>query len=527
MFISYAQNFEDVMLWRALKGVGGGFYVDVGAQDPVVDSVSLAFYQHGWRGVHIEPVPAYANRLREQRPDEVVIQALVGAASGVTPFFEVPETGLSTTNRDTAVRHREAGFVVRETLVPCVPLAEALAAFLGREIHWLKIDVEGSERQVIQGWGSELKPWVVVIESTVPLSQIESHQLWEPLIVSLGYNFAYFDGLNRFFVSSEHPELLEAFRYGPTIFDGFSLSGSSTSPFCSSLNAELDALRGHNRVVQEELEGQEHRTREVLRTLTDQGTKLTASLARVEALEGDVVQWRGQVNTLHESVSIVRRYAANVEVRLVEAHDRIKILDENLTNAESRLGMVAQELIASQGRSLQLETAGNAAKAELLDLQRQSDHWRTLAERWHADLQALHRSRSLRLTAPLRGAGVFGKTAARLIRLGLTTIVQLPRRLLRGTLLACLAYVDRRPKVKAQVARLLGGLPSILDTLTTFAWAHRNRAVISSSARDKNSGASDRPEDDVQWELYPASVRDTYRQLMEARGNTYAQTTTD
>ena len=49
--ISYAQNFEDVMLWRALKHVERGFYIDIGAQDPVVDSVSLAFYEQGWRGV--------------------------------------------------------------------------------------------------------------------------------------------------------------------------------------------------------------------------------------------------------------------------------------------------------------------------------------------------------------------------------------------------------------------------------------------------------------------------------------------
>jgi hypothetical protein len=37
MFTSYAQNFEDVMLRRALKNVVHGFYVDVGAQDPIVD----------------------------------------------------------------------------------------------------------------------------------------------------------------------------------------------------------------------------------------------------------------------------------------------------------------------------------------------------------------------------------------------------------------------------------------------------------------------------------------------------------
>ena len=43
-FVSYAQNFEDVMLWRALKHVENGYYVDIGAQDPVFDSVSLAFY---------------------------------------------------------------------------------------------------------------------------------------------------------------------------------------------------------------------------------------------------------------------------------------------------------------------------------------------------------------------------------------------------------------------------------------------------------------------------------------------------
>jgi hypothetical protein len=40
--ISYAQNFEDVMLSRAFPGARG-FYVDVGANDPDIGSVSHAF----------------------------------------------------------------------------------------------------------------------------------------------------------------------------------------------------------------------------------------------------------------------------------------------------------------------------------------------------------------------------------------------------------------------------------------------------------------------------------------------------
>ena len=33
-FVSYAQNYEDVMLFRALKHVKQGFYVDVGRRRP-------------------------------------------------------------------------------------------------------------------------------------------------------------------------------------------------------------------------------------------------------------------------------------------------------------------------------------------------------------------------------------------------------------------------------------------------------------------------------------------------------------
>ena len=97
---SHAQNFEDVILWRALKHVERGTYIDIGAQDPVIDSVSLAFYKKGWRGVHVEPMASYAEQLRKERPDEQVIEAAIAPAEGTIPFFEIPQTGLSTTDAD-------------------------------------------------------------------------------------------------------------------------------------------------------------------------------------------------------------------------------------------------------------------------------------------------------------------------------------------------------------------------------------------------------------------------------------------
>lgn len=50
---SYAQNFEVVTLWRALSHVEHGLYITIGAQDSIINSVSLSFHEHGWNGVRV------------------------------------------------------------------------------------------------------------------------------------------------------------------------------------------------------------------------------------------------------------------------------------------------------------------------------------------------------------------------------------------------------------------------------------------------------------------------------------------
>lgn len=241
-FISYAQNLEDVVLWRALKHVSPGFYVDVGAQDPLVDSVSLAFYEHGWKGVHIEPTETYAQALRQARADEFVLQTGIADKSGTLSFFEVLETGLSTAVKKIADQHRANGFTVVETFIPTLTLTQALQPFVNRDIHWLKIDVEGFEKEVIQGWdASAIRPWVLIVEATTPMKQAIASAAWEPLVLERGYQLVYFDGLNKYFVASEHAELLDSFSVPPNVFDHFTLSGTSTAGFVSLLKHRAES----------------------------------------------------------------------------------------------------------------------------------------------------------------------------------------------------------------------------------------------------------------------------------------------
>ncbi|MET3119256.1 FkbM family methyltransferase [Undibacterium sp. GrIS 1.8] len=229
---SYAQNFEDVMLWRALGHIQNGRYIDIGAQDPVVDSVSLAFHEHGWKGIHVEPTPRYAEVLRLQRPGDEIIQAAISTEPGVIRFFEILETGISTGDPVIAQQHRERGFDVREISVVSLTLNAIFNFNKEVEFHWLKIDVEGFEEQVLTSWApSTVRPWVVVVESTLPLTQIDTHEDWERILLGYGYTSVYFDGLNRYYVSEAHPELQDSFLSPPNVFDGFSLNGTASNQF--------------------------------------------------------------------------------------------------------------------------------------------------------------------------------------------------------------------------------------------------------------------------------------------------------
>src|SRR5207249_363695 len=92
----------------------------------------------------------------------------------------------------------------------------------GRTIDFLKIDVEGHERQVITGndW-RRFRPRIVVVEATHPMSRKPAWESWEKLLVDNDYKMGFFDGLNRYYVRSESTELLQSFDSPANVLDGF------------------------------------------------------------------------------------------------------------------------------------------------------------------------------------------------------------------------------------------------------------------------------------------------------------------
>jgi FkbM family methyltransferase len=393
---SYAQNFEDVMLWRALGHIQNGRYIDIGAQDPVVDSVSLAFHEHGWKGVHVEPTPHYAEMLRQQRPGDEIIQAAISTEAGVIKFFEIPQTGISTGDPTIAQQHRERGFDVREITVVSITLASIFKSCEEIEIHWLKIDVEGFEKQVLSSWSpSQVRPWVVVVESTLPLTQTESHETWEPILLGYGYTAVYFDGLNRYYISNVHPEIRSAFLSPPNVFDGFSVNGTASTTIHHLIEAR------HKEQVSKLVAQNEHQVlnnkneiSSLNQTLDQLSQELVAQKYSFELIQGEITN---QLHTLQQQSAAEKsefdlQHEAdlrNLERQQAEASQQLHIL--HLQSATEKSEMVLQHQASL--RNLERQQAEINQQSHILQLRSETEK-SELALQLQASLRNLERQQA-------------------------------------------------------------------------------------------------------------------------------------
>jgi FkbM family methyltransferase len=228
--LTYAQNFEDVILERLFKEVDKGFYVDVGAWDPTLHSVTRHFYDRGWSGVNIEPIEPRIRIFEAERERDINLPRAIGPQRGVMKFYQAEEESyLSTLNAEVAAEMRERGLAIQEHRIEVATLDDIFDQYCSRTVEFLKIDVEGFEGEVLKSLDLRRhRPRALVIEATRPAEiltawehpeEIGMWHKWEPAVLNSGYVLAYFDGLNRFYLRQEDAELSKRLVLPAGLFD--------------------------------------------------------------------------------------------------------------------------------------------------------------------------------------------------------------------------------------------------------------------------------------------------------------------
>ena len=149
-------------------------FVEIGVAD---FNTCLPLLENGWRGFFVEPVPRYAQWLREQTADKdaTVIEAAISDHDGMTPFLIAKEAGLwidgashvdSDEHIGTKVLHlpRNDNFIESRVDVHCMTLDTLLMRFGITHVDLMKIDTEGHEMNILMDYSWKVKPTSLKIE---------------------------------------------------------------------------------------------------------------------------------------------------------------------------------------------------------------------------------------------------------------------------------------------------------------------------------------------------------------------------
>ena len=171
-----------------------GTFVEAGALDGVFHSNSLFFESElDWRGVLVEPIPAFCETARMNRPLARVFGCALGYQNGTDEIeISIPVPGwtgfsrLSHPRRSTTERNRIT--VEVRTLMEILVRCEISA------VDYLSLDVEGAEYEVLSAYPFEEIPIRVIgVEDND-----ESNEPLRSLLSSRGYRHLARVGVDEF-----------------------------------------------------------------------------------------------------------------------------------------------------------------------------------------------------------------------------------------------------------------------------------------------------------------------------------------
>lgn len=209
---SYSQAGEDIIVNFLLNYSDSKTrcrsYLDIGCNHYKKLNNTYSLYLKGIRGVLVEANPKFIDELRNNRPDDIILNVGVGDVTGdKIPFYIMNGDGLSSFSLETVqkVMSEAKWLEIVETIdVPVMTFNDIIEKYYDEVPTVVSIDIEGEELKVLRSIDMEsYRPYLYIIETVEYKTKIVSGNKRIDIIDFMENNDYYeyaFTGVNSIFV---------------------------------------------------------------------------------------------------------------------------------------------------------------------------------------------------------------------------------------------------------------------------------------------------------------------------------------
>jgi FkbM family methyltransferase len=160
---SYAQCGEDMIL-DIIFDKPKGFYVDIGANNPIIQSNTYYLYKKGWNGINIDAAPNSMTQFNLIRKRDINLPIPISDKQERLKYYSFKTSFFNTFDEQSAINCKDE--LIGTIEVNTKKLFQIFDEYLGEnEIDLLNVDVEGWDLKVLRSnnW-NKYRPKVIVTE---------------------------------------------------------------------------------------------------------------------------------------------------------------------------------------------------------------------------------------------------------------------------------------------------------------------------------------------------------------------------
>jgi FkbM family methyltransferase len=201
--LSYSQSGEDMILDTIFCNVSNGVYIDIGANNPFVQSNTHFLYSKGWHGVNIDALPGSMTDFKKIRPRDINIEVAISDNETELNYYMFDSSFYNTFSDKDIEKIKEVTKLTSIKKIKTIKLEKLLDSLNFKEIDFMSIDVEGLDFEVLKSnnW-SKYRPKVIVTETfSEGLDLLSNNNVYQ-FMSKEGYRFLCNTVTNAFYIEN-------------------------------------------------------------------------------------------------------------------------------------------------------------------------------------------------------------------------------------------------------------------------------------------------------------------------------------